>query len=153
MISIPSYGLILVELQETNIKTIGPMDKAIFPIEVTNEFTIDMTVTFKIEHIPKNWKAIIHEEILVPAGSTSVVYLIVVPPNGFGFHDDMTTIKAIVNENRTSSQNLTVIVESVGFSLFGIEIILPLILFIFSIVIIANLLYKKKFHRYFWQKR
>jgi len=150
----PAYlPLIKAELPETNAKKIGPMDTAVFPIEVENLGNARTKVYFEVVGVPDGWIAVVTDDITLDegVGSKGTAYLTVRPPKGFGYHDEDTSIRVQMiparaedTSDRGDPEYITVVVESRGFSAIGIEIVLiPIII----IVLILVLLY------YFWIKR
>jgi len=90
-------GLVIVNLQGTNTKTINPTDKAIFPIEITNDHIVSTNVSIELVSVPEGWIVVIRDSIIIDADSTSTIYLTAIPPRGFGFHDDEAIIKIMVS--------------------------------------------------------
>ena len=131
---VPSYKpLIDPELPETNTKEIGPLDSAVFPIEVENLGNARTIVYFDVVNVPEGWNAIITSQVTLDEskGSKSTAYLVIRPPKNFGYHNDEKTIKISMTPVRAddTSQQGTVIyetflVQSRGFSTPGFEPIL-----------------------------
>lgn len=146
----PAYlPIISATLPEGNSKTIGPLDTAVFPIEVENMGNARTTVLFKITNIPKDWIAVVDDEITLDEaqGSKGTAYLTIKPPKGFGYHNEdqsftvtMTPARAEDLRNVGEPKTVSVIVESRGFSTPGFE---P-ILFIASLLVVIILLKWKK---------
>jgi len=130
----PAYlPMINAQLPDGNTKNIGPMDTAVFPIEISNMGNARTTVFFKIENVPKDWIAVVTDEITLDEGkgSKGIAYLTIKPPKGFGYHYDeqsiivtMTPARAEDLTNQGESKTVTVIVESRGFSTPGFESVL-----------------------------
>lgn len=138
-----------------NYDTIGPMDTAEFPIDVTNLGNARTKVFFEIDYdsLPSGWTAIINDNIILETGAnpTGKVYLNVKPPKSFGYHDDRANIRikvipayADIPTNRGEPEYITVAVESRGVSLIGIEVILPIIILIILVIVGIYMLYKKR---------
>jgi hypothetical protein len=130
----PSFlPMISATMPKGNSITIGPMDTAQFPIEVTNMGNARTTVQFKVDGVPKDWVAVVTDQITLDEGqgSTGTAYLNIKPPKGFGYHNEdqsiiVTMIPARAENLRDTGpvQTVTVIVESRGFSTPGFEPIL-----------------------------
>jgi len=132
---------------------IGPMDTAVFPIEVTNLGNARTKVYFEVDSVPEGWIAVVTDDIIIDEGegSKGTAYLMVRPPKNFGYHDDdasirvkMTPARAEDTSNIGNSEYVTVIVESRGFSIIGLEAILPIIIVVILLVAIAIWYLKKK---------
>ena len=148
----PSYlPMINAQSLEGNSKTIGPMDTAVFPIEVENMGKARTTVFFTIDNVPEGWIAVVTDDITLDAdkGSTGIAYLTIKPPKGFGYHNDDQSIKVTMTparaeqlENQGESKTVTVIIESRGFSTPGFESLL-FIGALLAVVLILKLKKKK----------
>jgi hypothetical protein len=85
-------------------------------------------------------------------GSKGTAYLTVRPPKGFGYHDDtagiivqMTPARAEKTDDQGVSERISVLVESRGFSIIGLEmIVLPIIVILVIIFLIYYFLIRKK---------
>ena len=149
--------LVYHEFLEGQNKIIGPMDTAEFPIDIINMGNARTEVVFEIKNVPDGWSAIITDDILVEEGegSKSTVYLTVKPPKGFGYHDDTASILVKYTpwmaENPQfigNSKSINVLVESRGFSVIGIEIvILPIIIIIVVLLLLYNFVIKKRLRK------
>jgi hypothetical protein len=136
---VPEY-LPLVDPQPagSNRRSIGPMDTAEFPIQIENQGNERTTVFFSVKKVPSDWEAIITDSITLEVGEKATVHLSIRPPRGFGYHYDTETFIVSVEPHRATDLSLigeertvTVQVESRGFSIIGIEmIIIPLIIII-----------------------
>jgi len=136
---------------------IGPMDTADIPIEIQNMGNARTRVYLELVGIPKDWSASITNEVLIEEGlgSKATAYLTVKPPKGFGFHDD--TISILIKyypemaenpEYRGDSKTIDVLIESRGFSIIGIEIlILPIIIVIIVVLLIYFFIIKKRLEK------
>ncbi len=128
-------------------KIIGPMDTAVFPIDIINLGNARTKVSFELISIPEGWAAIIADYVFIEEGegSKAKVYLTIKPPKGFGYHDETKNIvveyiprMAERPEFEGVEGTISVLVESRGFSVIGIEVVLlPLIM----IIVIIYLLY------------
>ncbi|MBN1281323.1 MAG: hypothetical protein JXA00_06715 [Candidatus Thermoplasmatota archaeon] len=143
--------MISATMPEGNSKTIGPLDTASFPIEIENMGNARTTVTFKVDYAPKDWIAVVTDEITLDEsqGSTGTAYLTIKPPKGFGYHNEaqsitvtMTPARAEDLRNVGESKTVTVIVESRGFSTPGFE---PLLFIgaLFAVVLLLKLKRKR----------
>jgi len=139
-----------VNLPEGTTKRIGPMDSAVFPIEISNMGNARTTVFFKIEEIPKGWTVAVTDEITLGESEGKLTaYLTAIPPKGFGYHYDKKTIMVKLTPARAEDLTnlgeplyVTVIVESRGFSTPGFESIL-FIGALLAVVLIIKLKKKK----------
>jgi hypothetical protein len=138
-------------------KIIGPMDTAVFPIELTNMGNARTKVTLKISNIPNGWSAIVTDFVILEegAGSKATVYLTVKPPKTFGYHDDTASISIeytpqMVERPEFSGppQPLNVMIDSRGFSFIGIEmIILPIIIIVVILFLVYYVIIKKRLEK------
>lgn len=149
----PAYlALIQAELPSTNTKTIGPMDTAVFPINIRNFGNARTLVKLDVENVPSGWIAVVTDEILVDVDGTATAYLTIKPPKNMGYHDDNAGIKVSMTPHRAENPtedfgtptDITVIVESRGFSTVGIEAVLPIIIVIFVILFFIYWFFKKQ---------
>jgi len=141
-------------VKDTNTKRIGPMDTVTFPIEIENMGNARTLVKCEVEYVPEGWVAIIDDSITLEegVGTKAIVYLTVRPPKGFGYHDEDGMIRVKVTPSywqdtslEGSPETVSVLVESRGFSVIGIEmILLPLIVIIAIILFLYYGIYKKK---------
>jgi hypothetical protein len=122
-------------------KLIGPMDTAEIPIRVTNYGNGKTKALFRVTSVPENWGAIVTDQIILEPDQEDTIYLSIKPPKSFGYHDDLNvfTIEFIPAwaENiaiRGLPEQITVLVESRGISVIGIEVILPIIMLIILII-------------------
>lgn len=136
-------------------KIIGPMDTAVFPIELQNLGNARTRVTLEVQGVPDGgWAAIITNDVIIEEGegSKAMAYLTVKPPKGFGYHDDVASIivtyTAEMAENPIfigETRTVDVLVESRGFSIIGGEIVLiPLIIIILIVLLIYYFVIKKR---------
>ena len=120
-----------VNLPEGTTKSIGPMDSAVFLIEVSNIGNARTTVFFKIENIPKGWTAAVTDDITLDESEGKfTAHLTVKPPKDFGYHYDKKSIMVKLTPARAEDLTnlgeplyVTVIVQSIGFSTPGFEAI------------------------------
>lgn len=106
---------------------IGPLDSAVFPIDIKNLGNARTTVFLDVEP-PANWIAVVTNQITIPDGENGTAYLTVKPPKEFGWHYDREQIKVSVTPARAENIQqqgettfITVMVESRGFSTPGFE--------------------------------
>jgi hypothetical protein len=128
---IPDYKpLIKPSLPETNSKEIGPMDSAVFPIQIENLGNARTVVLLNVVAVPKDWIAVITSQLTLEegAGSTATAYLVVKPPKSFGYHYDEQTISISMQPVKADDFSKkgeityeTVLVQSRGFSTPGFE--------------------------------
>ena len=131
---IPDYlALINPSLPETNTKEIGPMDTAVFPIEIANLGNANTIVLLNVVSVPENWVSLITSQLLLQegVGSQGTAYLIVKPPKSFGYHNDEQTIKISMQPVKADDYSKkgeityeTFLVQSRGFSTPGFETII-----------------------------
>jgi hypothetical protein len=155
VMSIPSYGLIKPQIQGSNHQRINPMEIALFEIEIENkgifpDGRIIVYLDVESESVPEGWIARVTDQIIIDNGSIGFAYLTVKPPKSFGYHDETcsVTVEIIHGPANNPSEKyppyrISVLVESRGFSIYGIEIIL---LIIISIIILGSgyFIYKRK---------
>lgn len=136
----------LIDVQAVpNTKKVGPMDTAVFPIEVKNNGNEETEIIFDVTYKSSGWKALITDTVTLDVGEKTTVYLSIQPPRGLGYHYDIgdviieaTPTRALDTSIRGEPKPVSVQVESSGFSLIGAElVIVPLII----IVIVLFLLY------------
>jgi hypothetical protein len=156
VISIPSYALIQPQIKGSNVRRIGPMDTAFFQIEIKNlghypDDRIIVNLDVVSESVPEGWIARVTDQIILDNGSIGFAYLTVKPPKSFGYHDVTCAIIVEIIHGPTdnpsekySPERITVIVESRGFSMFGIEIIFFIIIIAIFIIISCYYIYKRK---------
>jgi hypothetical protein len=94
-----SYGSVEYKVINRKSQQIGPMDIAVFQIEVTNNYNLIYAFNFVIESVLDGWKVFIQNNIVVDANSKGIVMLSILPLRGFGYHYDITTITVIANED------------------------------------------------------
>ena len=122
------------------------MDTAVFTIEVENLGNARTKVYFEVDlnSLPDDWIAIVTDDIIIDEaqGSKGIAYLTVRPPKSFGYHDDdasirvkLTPARAENTDQQGKSEYVTVIVESRGFSIVGLEVAGPVIIGIAALVI------------------
>lgn len=153
---VPSYKpLIDPGLPSGKSVKIGPMDTAEFPIEIENMGNARTIVYLDVVEgtVPEGWNAIVTSQVTLEEakGSKSTAYLVVKPPKGFGYHQDEVTIKVSMTPVRaddTSQQGTiiyeTFLVESQGFSTYGIEVLLPIVLIIIVVLIVVAYILMKR---------
>jgi hypothetical protein len=128
---LPDYKpLIQTTLPETNTKQIGPLDTAVFPIKITNLGNARTVVLLTVENVPKDWNAIVTDQIILEEGngSSNTAYLVIKPPKNFGYHNDERTITVTMQpvkyddySKKGETTTATFLVESRGFSTPGFE--------------------------------
>lgn len=144
---IPAYkALIQPALPETNVKKIGPMDTAVFPIEITNLGNARTIVILNVTTVLKDWNAVITSQLILDEGEdTGTAYLIVKPPKSFGYHYDEETIQISMQPVKADDSSKkgeityeTFLIESRGFSLPGFEILVFLGAFAILLLLIRS---------------
>ena len=172
-ITVPDVGIIKGVINEVNIpfsvgytpivspqylegqsKIIGPMDTAVFPIELTNMGNARTRVYLTVENVPDGWSAIVTNDVIIEEGegSKAIIYLTVKPPKSFGYHDDSASITVKYTPEMAEnpdfvgvSKPINILVESRGVSVIGIEIILlPIILIVVVLLLLYYFVIKKK---------
>ena len=142
----PSYTPLIDVQAVPNTKKVGPMDTAVFSIEVKNNGNEETEVVFDVKYKSPGWKALITNTVTLDVGAKTTVYLSIQPPRGLGYHYDIgdviveaTPTRALDTSIRGVPKPVSVQVESSGFSLIGVElVIVPLII----IIVILFLLYR-----------
>ena len=153
----PAYlPLIKPQIQESNTKRIGPMDTAVFPIEIENLGNARTKVKLEVVSgtVPDGWTAIVTDQIILDEakGSKGIAYLTVKPPKSFGYHDDTSSIVVEMTPERAenpadqgSPERVSVLVESRGISFIGFEVvIIPIIIIIVIIFLVYYYMFRKK---------
>jgi hypothetical protein len=151
---IPDYiALISPSFPETNTKEIGPMDTAVFPIDIENLGNARTKVLLTVTNLPVGWNAIITDELILEegAGSMNTAYLTIRPPKGFGYHNDEKTItvsmKPVKYDDPTKQGETTLatfLLQSRGFSTPGFETIIFFGAFAMAFLIVAYTRKRKK---------
>ena len=129
----PEYlPLISDQLPDGNSKQIGPLDTAVFPIEIENLGNARTRVFLEVVDHPKDWIVVVTDDITLDEaqGSKGTAYLTVKPPKSFGYHYEEESIRVSMLPTRAEDITnqgektyVTVVVESRGFSTPGFEII------------------------------
>ncbi len=140
---------------ESNTKIIGPMDTAVFPIQLINMGNARTEVRIELTYVPDGWSAIITDNVILEEGegSKAIIYLTVKPPKSFGYHDDSATINIKYTpymveqpEFFGSSKPMNVLVESRGISVIGMEVlVIPIIIIVLVIFLLYYFVLKKRF--------
>jgi hypothetical protein len=151
---IPAYkALISPSLPETNSKEIGPMDTAVFAIDITNLGNARTVVLLNVVNVPKDWVAVITSQLILEeaAGSKATAYLVIKPPKSFGYHYDEQTIQISMQPVKADDYSKkgeityeTFLVQSRGFSTPGFETIIFLGAFAMAFLIVAYTRKSKK---------
>jgi len=141
---------------------IGPMDTATFPIKIENLGNAPTEVTCQVLKQPDGWVVsctsvvLLNSKMLAGEGTSTsgTVYLQVRPPIGFGYHYDEEVIQVRLTPSADrhpellgKEYTLDFTVRSVGFSTFGMEIVLPVVLLIILLIVVIILTIKKKILR------
>lgn len=126
-------------------KNIGPLDNAVFPINIRNLGNSRTTVFLDVDP-PNNWIAVVTNQITIPTNGNGTAYLTVKPPKEFGWHYDREQIKISVTPARAENIQqqgettfITVMVESRGFSTPGFESVI----FIAAMMMVLLVMRKK----------
>ena len=92
--------------------------------------------------MPDDWIAVVTDSITVERGEKGTAYVTVKPPKGFGYHDDDASIRVKMTPAyaddptvRGASEPVTLVVESRGISVIGIEVVLPIIVVIILAIV------------------
>jgi hypothetical protein len=149
---VPDYKpLIQPVYPETNTKRIGPLDTAVFPIQITNLGNARTVVLLTVEDVPADWNAIITDQLILEEGegSSATAYLVIKPPKNFGYHNDEKTITISMQpvkyddySKKGETTYATFLVESRGFSTPGFESIALISALVVVLIIIT--LYRKR---------
>lgn len=149
----PAYlPLLSYNTPEGNSRIIGPMDSVQFPIDITNKGNDKTKVQLEIENIPKDWLAVVTDEVTINKGETGTAYLTIKPPKEFNYHYDqaqfrikMTPLFAENIQHKGDPSYVTFVVESRGFSYVGIEVaVLPIIVVIIILIVVFYLFSKRQ---------
>lgn len=129
---IPEYkALIQSSLPKANVKEIGPMDTAVFPIKITNLGNARTRVMLNVTNVPKDWNAVITSQLILEEdGGSATAYLVVKPPTSFGYHYDEQTIRVSMQPVKADDDSKkgqityeTFLIQSRGFSLPGFDVL------------------------------
>ena len=131
------------------------MDIAVFPIEITNLGNARTKVFLEVDlsTLPDDWIAIVDDSIIIDEGegSKNIAYLTIRPPKSLGYHDDdasirvkMTPARAENTQNRGEPEYVTVVVESRGVSILGLEVIAPIIIVIVAVILAILYFFMRK---------
>jgi len=136
---------------------IGPMDTADFGIKIENLGNAPTEVTCEILNPPAGWTVssgafvLLNSKMLGQEGATKTIYLEITPPFGFGYHYDEQSIQVKLTPSADrhpelvgNAYILTFKVRSIGFSTYGLEIILIAALIVIALISIIILVYRKK---------
>lgn len=147
--------LISTEVRDTNTQMIGPMDTAVFTIDIENLGNARTKVYLEVDlgSLPDNWQALVTDDIIIDEaqGSTGVAYLTIRPPNSFGYHYDDASIRVKLTPARAENTNqrgnyeyVTVNVRSQGFSIIGLEVAGPIAIGVAALVIFLVFFYMRR---------
>ncbi len=150
---VPAYkSFISPSYPESYSKDIGPMDTAVFPIDIENMGNARTIVFLKIVNIPKDWVALVTDQVVLEeaAGSSATAYLVIKPPKSFGYHNEEASIQVSMQpvyaddySKKGEITTQTFLVQSRGFSTPGFEALLFLGALI-SITFFVSLKRRKK---------
>ena len=128
---LPSFNPILkINLPEENTKRIGPMEKAVFPIELENIGNARTKIFLTIENISEGWQATVTDEIILDGekGSKAIAYLTIIPPTSTGYHYEeanvrvkMVPVRAENIQDAAEPLYATFTVQNRGLSTYGYE--------------------------------
>jgi len=151
---VPGYlALINPSLPETNSKNIGPMDTAVFPIEITNLGNARTVVLLSVLSVPNDWVALITDHLILEegAGSKATAFLIIKPSKSFGYHNEEQTIRVSLQPVKADDYSQkgevtfqTFLVQSRGFSTPGFETIVFFGAFAVVFLLVASVRKRKK---------
>jgi len=145
------------ELPKSTYMQIGPLDTAIFPIEITNLGNGFTRIAAEIVGEPKgDWSISTVSSVKVGSATgagnnKATINVVIKPPYGFGFHNNRETFKVRVTPSYVGPpdpstigqpEEITFTVQSVGFSPGIIEI--PLIIATLVIIGVIVYLYRKR---------
>jgi len=146
------------EVPEGNLKEIGPLDTADFPIELDNLGNGVTYVSIEIIEMPgEDWTASIPSSVTLSSsvytsegGNKAIVHLTIKPPYGFGFHNERKSFKVKFTPQYLGRPDLvgqpeimTFNIQSVGMSPgAGFEI--PLIVTILVVLFVGIYIYKRR---------
>jgi len=136
---------------------IGPMDNANIPIVFSNLGNGLTELRIEITNIPDGWSANIAGNIQLNSaalgnseGTTRTADLVIKPPHGFGFHDDVYTFYVSYTPYYPGQTNLSgptkvipITIQSIGFSL-GLGYELPSIIIVLIVIALVIYLYMRR---------
>ena len=108
----PSYAaLISIEAPKGNYMEIGPADTADFQISVENLGNAPTEVIFEVLDFPEGWSPNIQEYMILGSGvdgenTEKTVTLRIKPPYGFGYHDELETIRVKITPSYQRNPSL-----------------------------------------------
>jgi hypothetical protein len=146
---------------EKNVKSIGPDETAVFPIEVENWGNSESNINIEVEDIPEGWQASIINNLTLDTNLfggelKETLSLNVKPPINFGYHEDRRVIKIKITPNAYGVSDLKgephylyFIVQSQGVSTKtpGFEMIVFITAFILVFFTILNRKNIKEFNK------
>jgi hypothetical protein len=149
--------LIKQQILNANTQQIGPMDTAVFQIQVENLGNARTVVFFEVDTstLPEGWTALPTDNIILneppQQGATGIAYLTVRPPHTFGYHYDIASIQVKItparaenDKERGEPQYATVVVESRGFSVIGLEFVAPIIIIVALAIFLVYFYMRRK---------
>ena len=142
-----------------NFKEVGPLDTAVFPIEINSLSNGETYVQIEpMELSDSDWTVSVPSSVMLSRsdGSTnseSIVQLTIKPPYGFGFHNDRKTFKIRLTPSclgkpdlKGQSEIMTFNVQSVGMSPgAGYEI--PMIVTVLVVVLVGLYVFKRTYKK------
>lgn len=153
------WGVVSISSPKGNFIEIGPLDSAVFPIDIINLGNAVTRILIEpIGDIPEGWVVSVPATDIIPSddvagsqGARTRVYLTIKPPFDFGIHNQRQSFKVSFITHyigqphlRGESQTELFTVQSVGFSP-GIGYEIPMIAIFLFILFIAiyNFYYRK----------
>jgi len=151
------YWPVVKILPRDNLKKIGPLDTAIFAVDLENLANGPTRVAIEVTKMPEGWTIGVPPEATLgsgvyseESGVKSTVNIVVKPPFGFGVHNDIGNFEVTftpyyLGNPDQAGEPVSVLfsVQSVGMSP-GVGFEIPLILIFLIIIAIAYYLYKNK---------
>lgn len=94
----PGYIPLIDVYTENPTRIVGPQETVVFPIKITNLGNKRTLVTARILNYPNGWSAQLSQsQITIPSAAegnnVGIVSLSIIPPYGFGWHNDLQDIK------------------------------------------------------------
>ena len=124
------WSVVNYELKEGNFKEVGPLDTAVFPIELKN---LGNGVTYvsiePIDSLEEGWTVSVPSSVTLKSddiagqeGTSTTVRLTIKPPYDFGFHNDRKTFKVRFTPSYLGNPNLAGQSEVITFNIQSIGV-------------------------------
>ncbi len=147
----PGYlPLLKLTLPKNPISQIGPLETAIFDIDIENLGNAKTLLTSHIMNVPDDWTVTLQSSTVIGTSTIGddpkkTIRLTVQPSNAFGYHNEREMIQISVTPSmfddpmlKGDEYFLSFIVQSRGFSTPGFKAIITLVAIMFITIIIKN---------------